>query len=293
MKITTTVLTLFALVVMAVPTFAQAPVVGHPDPESLFTSKDPKLHANKQVVLHIMRDLLEANHWSDAPKYLSQRYIQHNPNVASGLDPVMKFFGSRPQSPIPARNAWRTKIVSVVAEGDLVVVGIVRELPDPRKPGSNVHDHVVRHVAHPGRQGGRTLGLRDDRSAHRQWAGATDRRHGQVIMTARRVRAAALFLCASAVATPAFAQGGYIGAFLVADVVRFDQYDSAVPDDSGNGEALGFALRLGTGLGSRWGVEVEFVRPGEITSEQTPEILPLMTPTAESAPAHRCLVYRT
>jgi len=120
----------------AAPAFAQAPVVGSPDPESLFTSPDPKLNANKQVVLHIMRDLLEANHWSDAPKYLSPRYIQHNPNIASGLDPVMKFFGSRPQAPIPDRKSWRTKIASVVAEGDLVVVGVVRELPDPRKPGS-------------------------------------------------------------------------------------------------------------------------------------------------------------
>jgi predicted SnoaL-like aldol condensation-catalyzing enzyme len=32
----------------------------------LFTSPDPKLNANKQVVLHIMRDLLEANHWEMA-----------------------------------------------------------------------------------------------------------------------------------------------------------------------------------------------------------------------------------
>lgn len=121
---------------LSAPLMAQAPVVASSDPESLFTSPDPKLHANKQVVLHIMRDLLEANHWKDAPKYLSARYIQHNPNIASGLEPVMKFFGGRPEAPIPARNAWRTKIVSVVAEGDLVVVGIVRELPDPRKPGA-------------------------------------------------------------------------------------------------------------------------------------------------------------
>ena len=82
-----------------------------------------------------MRDLLEANHWSDAPKYLSQRYMQHNPNVASGLEPVMKFFGSRPQGPIPDKNSWRTKVVSVTAEGDLVVVAIAREYDDPRQPG--------------------------------------------------------------------------------------------------------------------------------------------------------------
>jgi predicted SnoaL-like aldol condensation-catalyzing enzyme len=114
---------------------AQAPVVGSSDPESLFTSKDPKLHANKQVVLHIVRDLLEANHWSDAPKYITKEYTQHNPHVASGLEPVMTFFGSRKPEPIPDAKSWRTRVVSVVAEGDLVVVAFVRELPDPREKG--------------------------------------------------------------------------------------------------------------------------------------------------------------
>ena len=135
MKLHKMILTLIVGLFVAAPLMAQAPVVGSPDPESLFTSKDPALNANKQVVLHIMRDLLEANHWSDAPKYLTQEYIQHNPNIMSGLDPVMKFFGSRPAQPIPAKNNWRTKVVSVTAEGDLVVVGVVRELPDPRQAG--------------------------------------------------------------------------------------------------------------------------------------------------------------
>jgi predicted SnoaL-like aldol condensation-catalyzing enzyme len=126
---------LIAALLIGVSAFAQEPVTGSSDPESLFTSKDPKLNANKQVVLHIMRDLLEANHWSDAPKYLSQRYIQHNPNVASGLEPVIKFFGSRPQGPIPNKNSWKTKVVSVTAEGDLVTVAIAREYDDPRQPG--------------------------------------------------------------------------------------------------------------------------------------------------------------
>ena len=57
------------------PTHAQEPVRGAADPEALFTSRDRTLNANKQVVLHIVRDLLEANHWSDAPKYISRRYI--------------------------------------------------------------------------------------------------------------------------------------------------------------------------------------------------------------------------
>ena len=122
-------------VLVSTPAIAQAPVTGAADPESLFTSPDPKLNANKQVVLHIIRDLLEANHWDEAGKYLTKEYIQHNPNVASGLDPVMKFFGSRKPTPIPDRKNWKTKVVSVTAEGDLVVVALVREYPDPRAPG--------------------------------------------------------------------------------------------------------------------------------------------------------------
>jgi predicted SnoaL-like aldol condensation-catalyzing enzyme len=127
------------LALTCAPVFAQEPVTWSNDPESLFTSKDKKLNANKQVVMHIMRDLLEANHWEDAPKYLSQRYIQHNPNIASGLDAVMKFFGnnpSRPKTPIPDSKSWKSRIVSVTAEGDLVVVAWQREFDNPRKPGT-------------------------------------------------------------------------------------------------------------------------------------------------------------
>lgn len=109
----------------------QEPVVGAKNPESLFTSPVPSLHKNKQVVLHIVRDLLEAGHWKDAPKYLTSRYLQHNPNVASGLAPVMAFFGGMPERPIPRPDAWRTKVVAVLAEGDLVAVATARELPRP------------------------------------------------------------------------------------------------------------------------------------------------------------------
>jgi len=115
---------------------AQDPVVGSSDPESLFTSRDPKLHTNKQAAMHIMRDLLEAGHWDEAPKWLTERYIQHNPCCANGRQTVMTFFGGRgAPRPIPDKNNWATKIVSVVAEGDLVTVAVLRECVDPRTPG--------------------------------------------------------------------------------------------------------------------------------------------------------------
>jgi predicted SnoaL-like aldol condensation-catalyzing enzyme len=114
----------------------QDPVVGSNDPESLFTSPDPKLHTNKQAAMHIVRDLLEAGHWDEAPKWLTEKYIQHNPCCANGRQTVMAFFGGRgTPRPIPTRNGWATKVVSVVAEGDHVTVATARECADPRTPG--------------------------------------------------------------------------------------------------------------------------------------------------------------
>jgi hypothetical protein len=89
----------------------------------------------------------------------------------------------------------------------------------------------------------------------------------------RRTSAIAVALLFGVLAPPAFAQGAYVGAFLVGEIVRLDQYDSRA-EDSGNGESLGFALRLGSPIGAKWGVELEYVRPGEITSDQIPQILP-------------------
>jgi predicted SnoaL-like aldol condensation-catalyzing enzyme len=115
---------------------AQEPVQGPDDPEALFASKDPKLNTNKQAAMRIMRDLLEAGHWDEAPKWLTEKYIQHNPGFASGRQTVMNAFGARgTPRPIPDKNSWRTKVVSVVAEGDYVTVAVVRELPDPREQG--------------------------------------------------------------------------------------------------------------------------------------------------------------
>jgi predicted SnoaL-like aldol condensation-catalyzing enzyme len=115
---------------------AQDPVVGAKDPESLFTSPDPKLHRNKQAAMHIMRDLLEAGRWNEAPQWLTERYIQHNPCCANGRQTVMEFFGGRgAPRPVPDKNNWQTKIAAVVAEGDYVTVAVVRECVDPRTPG--------------------------------------------------------------------------------------------------------------------------------------------------------------
>lgn len=134
--LTLVALGMVAILISAGLLAAQDPVVGSKDPESLFTSKDPKLNTNKQAAMHIMRDLLEAGHWDEAPKWLTEKYIQHNPCCANGRKTVMDFFGGRgTPRPIPDKTHWATQVVSVVAEGDYVTVAVARECQDPRTPG--------------------------------------------------------------------------------------------------------------------------------------------------------------
>jgi len=125
---------LFMILAVTLPGvgFAQEPVVGVADPESLFKDSDPKLNANKQATLHIMKDLLQCNHWNEADKWLTARYVQHNPNVASGREGVVRFFGTRPRT--PTCDKLTTKVVAVLADGDLVTVVMPREVKDPKDP---------------------------------------------------------------------------------------------------------------------------------------------------------------
>ena len=112
--------------------------MGVTHPEILFTSPDPKLNANKQVVYHIIRDLLEANHWELASQYLTAEYIQHNPNAKSGRDGVVKFFTEVIKvKPQPIADHLKMPITSVVAEGDMVTVAYPREVKDPKDPSKN------------------------------------------------------------------------------------------------------------------------------------------------------------
>ncbi len=125
---------LAAAVAAAIPGLAQAqmralsdPVVGHPNPESLFTSSDPVLHRNKQAALRIQRELLKCNEWSRAGEWLTDKYIQHNPVAASGLEGVIYYFTQvarrQPLSPCPALSASDPNaVVAVIAEGDYVTI---------------------------------------------------------------------------------------------------------------------------------------------------------------------------
>jgi predicted SnoaL-like aldol condensation-catalyzing enzyme len=129
---------LFVGILIFTPLHAQEPVLGAPDAEALFKSPNPKLNANKQVAYHIVKDLIEANHWELADKYLTAEYHQHNPNAASGREGVVKFFTQvLHRTPTPIPDKMKTKIAAVVAEGDLVVVAYPVEKQEPKDPTKN------------------------------------------------------------------------------------------------------------------------------------------------------------
>jgi predicted SnoaL-like aldol condensation-catalyzing enzyme len=117
--------------------YAQEPVVGVKDPESLFTDKDPRLNRNKQAALRIMRELLQCGQWDRAGEWLTQRYIQHNPNAASGLAGVVAYFTQVMKvKRLDKCDRLTTEVVAVMAEDDYVTVMLPRRYPDPRKPGA-------------------------------------------------------------------------------------------------------------------------------------------------------------
>ena len=128
------------LLAMSLPLTAQEPVVGVADPESLFVDSDPVLHRNKQAALRIMRELLQCNQWDRAGEWLTDRYIQHNPNAESGLAGVVYYFTEViGRQPVENCGELTTEVVAVMAEDDLVTVIMPRQYPDPRNPGETYY----------------------------------------------------------------------------------------------------------------------------------------------------------
>lgn len=114
---------------------AQVPVTPAANHAALLKSSDPQLAANKKLVYDLWRVLLEAGQIDKAADYLAPEYIQHNPNVPTGRQAFVDVF-SKITKPQPVSPNIKRPLVSIVAEGDLVVLTWVQEADDPTKPGA-------------------------------------------------------------------------------------------------------------------------------------------------------------
>ncbi len=119
----------FGLLFVAMPLVAQLPVTPAPDQGALLQSDDPQLAHNKRFVYDFWREVLEGRHVELAEKYMSEGYIQHNPNVPTGRAAFVGFFGRL--DPLPIAPEIKSQVVSITAEGDLVTLAFAREYPHP------------------------------------------------------------------------------------------------------------------------------------------------------------------
>ena len=112
---------------------AQVPVQANLDHEKLVASADPLLAANKRLVYDFWREVFEGGHLDLAEKYLTESYIQHNPTVPTGRAGFVNFF-SKFSKPKPIEAKVKAPLISIVAEGDYVVLSFVRTLVEPSDP---------------------------------------------------------------------------------------------------------------------------------------------------------------
>jgi predicted SnoaL-like aldol condensation-catalyzing enzyme len=92
------------------------------------------LEANKQAVARFMELLVDPAKSDQAADFITESYIQHNPNIPSGRQAIIDFTKSaRAQT---ARDEMRPAGKPVlIAEGDLVVMMLPRKVPHPTRPG--------------------------------------------------------------------------------------------------------------------------------------------------------------
>src|SRR5579863_4562405 len=99
--------------------------------EELLKSSDPKMAANKKLVFDFWREVLEARHLDLADKYMRQDYMQHNPNAETGIAGFKVYF-ARLGGPLPIEPKIKREVISILAQGDLVVLSFVQDNKDSK-----------------------------------------------------------------------------------------------------------------------------------------------------------------
>ena len=120
-------------------------VPAHPRPSLLLADADPALAANKRLVFDMWRGVVNAGHVELADRMLAEGYIQHSPVIPTGRAAFKQVF-----SAVERRDAIpqlvSPPLVTILAEGDLVVMALREELPAADGTGTypTVHFNLFR-----------------------------------------------------------------------------------------------------------------------------------------------------
>jgi predicted SnoaL-like aldol condensation-catalyzing enzyme len=98
------------------------------DQEAALVSLDPALATNKRLVYDMWRTLLDGQQVEEAPRFLAEGYVQHNPQANTGLAGFLDFFRrfAQPRTVQPTV----ANFIQMIAEDDLVVLATVRSYDD-------------------------------------------------------------------------------------------------------------------------------------------------------------------
>lgn len=89
---------------------------------------------NKQKIRDLMRLLIDPKTAHLAVPLMTESYIQHNPNIASGRNAIIEF--TQTEEAQHARESMRPAGEPLlIAEGDYVMMMLPRDVPHPHRPG--------------------------------------------------------------------------------------------------------------------------------------------------------------
>ena len=115
---------------------AQLPPTASSNQLAMLRSGDPAVARNKRLVFDFWRIVFEGGHMELAPQFMTESYLQHNPNVESGRAAFIATIG-KVRKPKPVASLIKVPVVAITGDRDIVTVATVRKVRDSHRP-----DHI-------------------------------------------------------------------------------------------------------------------------------------------------------
>lgn len=111
------------------------PVTAHPDQLSLLQSALPELAANKRLVFDMWRTVALAGQLEQLDRFLAPDFRQHSPVIRNGVDGMRAWFAAQTERQERVPDSI-PELVTLLAEGEFVVLARVSHYPEPDGSGS-------------------------------------------------------------------------------------------------------------------------------------------------------------